>query len=361
MDTRVRQHAELLVNYSTAVDAEDNVLIQAPVAAEDLVVALYESLGEQGARPTVTWRNPRASRAYMRAVDPDDIRTKDHELGLMERTDVVILVKASRNSAETSDVPHEAGTAASRAKQPILEERLDTRWVITQHPTPADAQRAGMSTAAWTDYVYDAICRDWENEHDRQARVAERLDDGETLRLTAGAHTDLTASIAGMVSYNDDATENVPGGEVATSPVVDGVTGTVAVDFPVRRHGREMTGIHLEFEDGIVVDAGADRNEDVLDGLLETDGGARRVGEVGIGTNRGIDRISHDPLFDEKMAGTVHIALGRAMEECVPDGRTFNESAVHQDMLVDVRDDARLTIDGDVVLQNGMFWFEDGF
>lgn len=361
MDARVRRHAELLVNYCTAVDAEDDVLITAPVAAEDLVVALYEALGERGARPLVTWRNPRASRAYMRTVDPDDIRTKGHELGMMERTDVVILVTAGRNSAETSDVPREVGTAASRAKQPILEERLDTRWVITQHPTRADAQRAGMSTAAWTDYVYDAICRDWETERDRQARLATRLDSGETLRVTAGAQTDLTCSIAGMASYNDDATENLPGGEVATSPVVDTVTGTVAVDFPVRRHGREMAGIRLEFEDGTVVDASADRNGAVLDGLLGTDDGARRVGEVGIGTNRGIDRVSHDMLFDEKMAGTVHIALGRAMEGCVPEGRTFNESAVHQDLLVDVRDDARLTVDGEVVLRNGTFWFEDGF
>jgi aminopeptidase len=353
MDERIDEHARVLVEHCTDIEASDDVLVKAPTAAEDLVVALYRHLGRRGARPMVAWRNPRASREYLRAVDPDDLRTAEHERAAMAETDAVVLVKGARNTAETGDVSREVGAAASRANQPILEERLDTRWVITQHPTAAGAQAAGMSTAAWREYVYDAMLRDWTSQRDRQERIADRLREGEELRLTVGQRTDLSLSIDGMDAYNDDATENLPGGEVATVPVVDSATGRFAVDFPVRRGGREIEGAWLEFEAGEVIGYGARRNEAALESVLDTDGGARRLGEFGIGTNPGVDRISHDTLFDEKMGGTVHVALGQAMAECVPAERTTNESAVHVDLLADIREDASLTVDGESLRQDG--------
>jgi aminopeptidase len=250
------------------------------------------------------------------------------------------------------------GAAASQAKEPILKERLDTRWVITQHPTPADAQQAEMSTAGWREYVYDAMLRDWSGQRERQERVADVLEEGETVRIVAGDRTDLELSIEGMHAYNDDATENLPGGEVATSPVVDSATGRVTVDYPTRRRGQVIDGIWLEFDDGEVVDYGAERNEEVLATLLDTDEGARRLGELGIGMNRGIDEISHNILFDEKMGGTVHVALGHAMAECVPEDRAFNGSSLHMDLLLDTSEDARIAVDGDDIQRDGEFWFE---
>jgi aminopeptidase len=355
MDERVRRHAELVVEHSLDLGPEDDVLLRAPTAAEELVVALYEAIGERGARPMLCWRNPRASRAYLRAVDPDDLRTKDHELAAMEAADAVVLVKGARNAAETGDVDPEVGGAASRARGPVLEARLDGRWVITQHPTAADAQRADMSTAAWEEYVYDAVLRDWATARERQARPADRLAAAEQLRLVVGDRTDLGLSVAGMDAYNDDATENLPGGEVATVPVVGSAEGRFAVDFPVRRDGREIEGTWLRFADGEVVEFGAERNEATLAAALETDAGARRPGELGIGTNDGIDRISHNLLFDEKMGGTVHLALGQAMAECVPESREVNESALHLDLLADAREDARLEADGETVYRDGRF------
>jgi aminopeptidase len=358
MDERVRRHAELVVEHSLELAPDDDVLVRAPTAAEELVVALYEAIGRRGARPMLSWRNPRATRAYLRAVDPDHLRTKNHGLAAMEAADAVVLVKGARNAAETGDVAPEVGAAASRAREPVLAARLDTRWVITQHPTAADAQRAEMSTAAWRDHVYDAVLRDWAAVRERQARAADRLAAAEELRLVVGDRTDLRLSVAGMDAYNDDATENLPGGEVATVPGVGSAEGRFAVDFPVRRNGREVTGAWLEFADGAVVEFGADRNEATLAEAIGTDAGARRPGELGIGTNDGIDRVSHNLLFDEKMGGTVHLALGQAMAECVPEGREANESAIHLDLLADAREDACLEADGETVYRDGRFRLE---
>jgi len=361
MDDRIRRHAEILVDHCTDVADDDNVLVRAPTEAEDLVVALYEQLGKRGARPTTSWSNSRAKRAYARAMDTSDFRTKDHSLAAMEETDVVIMVMASANSAETSDVDPEKSSAAGRAKQPILEERLDKRWVITQHPTAADAQRAEMSTDAWTEFVYDAVNRDWEAQREHQAQMVEILDPASEVRIVSGEGTDLRMSVDGMRANNDYATRNLPGGEAFTSPVPDSVEGEVTFDLPVIRNGREIRDARLTFEGGEVVAHSAGRNEEVLTSVLDTDEGARRVGELGIGMNRGIDRFTYNTLFDEKMGDTVHVALGNALEDCVPDDREFNESATHVDMLVDMSEDSRIEVDGEVVQRDGTFRFEDGF
>ncbi|WP_135826561.1 aminopeptidase [Halorussus ruber] len=360
MDDRVRMHAELLVDHCTDVSADDNVLIRAPTQAEELVVALYEQLGERGARPTTSWLNSRASRAYNREMDSEDYRTKDHDLAAMKETDVVILVGGLRNAAEMSDVDPEKRAAAGRARQPILEERLDKRWVITKHPTAADAQKAEMSTEGWKEFVYGAMDRDWEAQRERQEQLVEILDPASEVRVVSG-ETDLRMSIDGMETLNDYGTGNMPGGEVATSPVVDSVEGTLFVDVPFRESGREVHDARLEFEEGEVVEFDAGRNEDVLERLLETDAGARRVGELGVGMNRGIDRLSHNMLFDEKMGDTVHVALGEAMDECVPDDREFNESSRHVDVLVDVSENSFIEVDGEVIQRDGVFRFEEGF
>lgn len=356
MDDRVRRHAAVLVDHCIEAEAGDQVLVRAPTPAEDLVVALYERLGEVGARAETVWTNRRADRAFLRAVDPDEVTTREPRLAATKAADAVILVKAGRNAAEGSDVDSETGRARGEAKQPVLEARLDTRWVLTLHPTPADAQRAEVSTAAWTDLLYDAVDRDWTAQRRRQGRIADRLADADRVRVTTG-ETDLRFSVAGMDTYLDDGTENMPGGEVATAPVVDTVEGTVAVDAPFTRGSQAIEGARLTFEDGEVVDHEADRNEAALGRLLDADDGARRVGEFGVGTNRGVDRFTGDVLLDEKVGGTVHVALGRAMEECVPDDREYNESRVHADVVIDTRE-GRVEVDGDPLLVDGEFTVE---
>ena len=361
MDPRVREHAAVIVEQCCDVSAEDNVYITAPTAAEDLVVALYEKLGERGARPALHWGSARAGRAYARAMDTDDYRTADHALAEMAETDIAIFIGGSENTAETSDVDPELSAAAAKAHEPILKERLEKQWVITQHPTPGNAQKAEMSTEAYEDFVYRAVNKDWEAQREHQEQLVEILDPAEEVHIVSGDTTDVTMSVEGMRAVNDTSSNNLPGGEVFTAPVPDSVEGEVLFDKPLIRNGREIQDVFLRFEDGEVIEHSAEKNEEVLASVLDTDDGARRLGELGIGMNRDIDRFTYNMLFDEKMGDTVHMALGDAIDECVPEDMEANESAQHVDMIVDMAEDSRIEVDGEVVQRNGTFVFEDGF
>lgn len=216
-----------------------------------------------------------------------------------------------------------------------------------------------MSTPAYEAFVWSAINQDWAAQRAFQAQLVDKLEPASEIHLTSGEDTDLTLSVDGMHAINGHGRGNLPDGEVFTAPVVDSVTGTVRFDFPVQHAGREIEDVTLTFEQGEVVDHHATTNEATLTDLLHTDAGARRLGEVGIGMNRNIDRFIHNILCDEKMAGTVHLALGRSSDRAAPAGG--NDSAVHVDMLIDMRHDALLTIDGEVVQRDGTFVFEDTF
>ncbi|MFC6724668.1 aminopeptidase [Halobium palmae] len=361
MDQRIHAHAEILVEQCTEVGPDDDVLIRAPPVAEDLVVALYRKLGEIGARPTLHWGSARADRAYARSMNPEDYRTAEHELAEMEATDVVILIGGSANLSETSDVDPAMNAARATAHDPILKERIGKRWVITQYPAPGSAQKAEMPTDAYADFVWNAVDKDWEAQREFQAEMADRLTDGEEVRIVSGDTTDLTMSVEGMLGCNDWGTRNMPAGEVFTAPVPDSVEGEVLFDKPLMRNGREITDVYLRFEGGEIVDFDAAAHVDVLEATLDTDAGARRLGELGIGMNRDIDRFTYNMLFDEKMGDTVHLATGDAIDECVSEGVDANESATHVDMIVDMSDDSRIEVDGEVVQRDGTFRFEDGF
>jgi aminopeptidase len=218
-----------------------------------------------------------------------------------------------------------------------------------------------MSTAAFEDFVYTAVNKDWDAQREFQAQMVAILDGADEVRIRSGAETDIEMSLDGMSTENDFGEKNLPGGEVFTAPVPESVEGTVLFDMPLMAQGREVTDVFLEFEDGTVVDASAGKNEAVLDAVLETDEGARRMGELGIGMNRDIDRFTYNMLFDEKMGDTVHMALGRAYEETVGEDREQNDSAIHMDMIVDMSEDSSIEVDGEVVQRNGTFVFEDGF
>jgi len=363
MDPRVDRHAELIVDRCTDVSEGDNVVLLSGPAAEDLNVALFEKIGERGGMPTKVVLGGREMRSFLRAMDLEAISAPDHMISLMEAADVLINVRASRNVSETSDVAPESMQAFARIMEPIQEhlEDEDTEAVITQHPAPGDAQKAEMSTDGYADFVYDAIDQDWDAQQAHQEQLVEILDPASEVRVVAGEETDVTMSIAGNPAVNSVADKNLPSGEVFTAPLPDSVEGTVRFDMPVVRHGREVEGAYLEFENGEVVAHEAETNEDVLTGILGTDDGARRLGELGIGMNRDIDRFTHNMLFDEKMGDTVHMALGRSIEESVGEDNPKNESAIHLDMIVDMSEDSFIEVDGEVVQRNGTFRFENGF
>lgn len=364
MDPRIREHADIVVNHSVELAAGDNVVIDAARDADDLLVALMERIGDIGANPVVVAQRSadRFRRAYLRNHEAD-FEFPDHEMNLFEGMDVYIAIRSGDNVTETADVASETNAAYNRIRRPLLEERLSKRWVVTQYPTAAYAQLAEMSTEAYENFVWDAVIRDWDEQRDHQSAMAERLDDAEEVRIVSGDTTDLTMSVAGNVARNDFAQRNLPGGEVFTAPVPESVEGEVHFDLPLYHQGREVTDVYLRFDGGEVVDHSAARNEEVLREVLETDAGARRLGELGIGMNRSIDQFTYNMLFDEKMGDTVHLALGRAYESNFPDGHkdTANDSAIHVDMITDMSESSRIEIDGEVIQRNGRFRWEPEF
>ncbi|GAA0649556.1 aminopeptidase [Salarchaeum japonicum] len=365
MDPRVRDHADVIVSHSTSIEPGDRVAVTAPPVAEDLAVAVYERLAEAGATPVMLYGGDTilgadsAARAYLR--EAEEFENPDHLQALFAETDATIRIRGHDNVAERADVGDEQNAAYQRAIQPARTELLSTKWCLTQYPTPADAQLAGMSTAEYEEFVWNAVNKDWDAQRRHQEQMVEILDPAEEVRIRSGDETDLTMSVAGMKTLNDHGEHNLPGGEVFTAPVPDSVEGTVRFDLPLYHQSQEIEDAYLEFEDGRVVQHDAAKNRDVLTGVLETDEGARYLGELGIGMNRDIDRFTYNMLFDEKMGDTVHLAVGMAYDACVPDDREPNESATHVDMIVDMSEDSVIEVDGEVVQRDGTFRFEDGF
>jgi aminopeptidase len=367
MDERIREHAEVLVDWSARVDPGDDVVLAVDEGAHDLAVAVAERLGDREANMLATYSSSEVTRAYLRAHEGEYETDPAYEHTLYEQADVVLALKGTNNTAGAADVPAERRQAYSRARQGIREARLDTDWVSTQHPTRAMAQQAGMSYEAYREFVYDATLRDWESLADEMARLKDVLDEGSDVRIVRDGPdtaTDLSMSIEGRTAVNSAASvaydsHNLPSGEVFTAP--HGTEGEVTFDVPMTVNGSQVQDVRLVFEDGVVTDYEAARGESVIGEVLDTDDGAKRLGELGVGMNRGIDRITDNILFDEKMGGTVHLALGRAYDACLPEGEAGNDSAVHVDLITDLREHGSLLVDEEPVLVNGSFRWEDGF
>ena len=367
MDDRVREHAEVLVDWSARVDPGDDVVVGVAEGAHELAVAVAEKLGTVSADVVMTYDSAEASRAYLRGHD-GDFGTGDHELALYERADVVLRLGGGRNTTALADVEADTRQGYSRARTDLREARMATDWVSTVHPTRSLAQQAGMALAEYREFVYDAVLRDWEALAGKMARMKTILDEGSEVRLVTERDgrpdTDVAMSIDGRAAVNSAASvaydsHNLPSGEVFTAPY--DAEGEVFFDVPMIINSTRVRGVHLRFAGGEVVDYDAERGEDEIASVLDTDAGARRLGELGIGMNRGIDRVTDNILFDEKMGDTVHMALGRAYDANLPDGESGNDSAVHVDMITDVSADSRLEVDGETVQRDGRFRFEERF
>ncbi|MGQ3329906.1 MULTISPECIES: aminopeptidase [Halorubrum] len=379
MDERVREHAELLVDWSARIEAGDDVVVSVAEDAHDLGVAVVEALGERGANATTLYGSAEVSRAYLKGAEAgadgdggDGVPAFDDdpavERALFEAADAYLRIGGGRNTTATADVSSATRQAYATARRDAREARMDTDWVSTVHPTRSLAQQAGMAYEEYREFVYDAVLRDWEALADEMAAMKDALDAGEEVRIVTerdGApDTDVSMSIAGRTAVNSAASvaydsHNLPSGEVFTAPV--DTEGEAFFDVPMTIDATRVRDVHLVFEDGEVVDFSAGAGEDALASVLDTDAGARRLGELGIGMNRGIDRFTDSILFDEKMGDTVHLAVGRAYDACLPEGDSGNDSAVHVDMISDVSERSRLEIDGEVVQRNGTFRWEEGF
>jgi aminopeptidase len=341
--SEISRYAELLVDYSIGVQPGWQVLVATTTEAEPLARELSRLLGERGA-----YALPRISFGARWPVDADWLCAAPSELGvapaeqaLYDAVDAVIVVTAPRLGGPAP------APAAMRRVVTALRARGragEIPHVRCDFPCAFFAQAAGLSLEEYESLFCAACLRDWAAEGRKMEPVRDALDAAGELRIEAPG-TDLRLSLEGRRSEIDDGHANVPGGEVFCCPVEESVEGEVALESPAG----DVTGIRLRFEGGVVVDATAKTGESQLLEALDTDAGARRLGELGFGCNDGIPRITRNVLFDEKIAGTIHLALGSGF----PSLGGQNVSDLHWDLLRDLREGGRVTIDGRLAYENG--------
>jgi aminopeptidase len=352
-DPRIEQLARLLVEKCVDVQPGWQVLVYGPSAGWPLIEEVARQIGRRGAYALLR-SGYGAPRAWLKAAPLELVRAPSPiELSALEQADALIAIEAPENTRDVSSISPERLAAAQAAYRPALERifRHELPWTGCQFPTPALAQDAGMSTDEFADFLYGACLLDWDAERERMQRYADRFDACREVRIV-GEGTDLRLSLAGRSMKVDAGGANVPGGEFFGCPVEDSAEGEIAfTEFPALYEGRELAGIRLRFEGGRVVDASAASNEEFLLEKLEQDDGARRIGELGIGCNPGITRYMKNTLFDEKIDGTIHVALGNGM----PDLGGENVSTIHWDIVKDLRGGGRIELDGEVVQHDGVW------
>jgi aminopeptidase len=346
------------------VKAGEVVSIDGDRAAEPLLLAVYEEVLKAGAHPILTAALDGQAAAFYRHAGDDQLDwVSPVSEWLLDNADVRIAVGASNNTRELSAVPPEHQTRRQRATGELMSRAMERsargefRWVYTLYPTNAYAAEAEMSLADYEDFYFGACLADdeepltaWERAADETKRLSEWIQDHEEVRVVAPG-TDIKLGIAGRTFIPCYGEHNMPDGEFFTGPIEDSVEGEVSFHLPANIGGREVAGVWLRFEGGKVVDARAERGEEFLVELLDTDAGARRLGELGIGTNYAIDRGTRSVLLDEKIGGTVHMALGKSY----PESGGVNESAVHEDLVCDLRLGGRLIVDNEDFQVDGKF------
>jgi aminopeptidase len=276
---------------------------------------------------------------------------------------VRINVRGEANTKSLSNIDPSKMVLCSQAQSELMKTFMQRsasgalRWVSTLFPTNAYAQDAEMSLSEYEDFVYGACMPDlddpvgyWKEFSAWQQKIVDWLEGKDHVRI-AGPNAELKLSIAGRTFINSDGKNNMPSGEIFTGPVEDSVEGHVTFSYPAIHQGREVTGVQLWFEAGTVVKASAEKNEEFLLKTLDTDAGSRYVGEFAIGTNEGIRRFTGQILFDEKINGSFHMAMGAGY----PETGSKNESAIHWDMICDMREGGRIWVDEILLYENGKF------
>jgi aminopeptidase len=363
-DPRVTNLAKILVGYSTQVKEGEVVAIDGETAAAPLLLAVYEEVLQAGAHAVMNVALDGQIAAYFKhAADPQLEWISPFAEWMVDNVDVRIAIGASTNTRELSGVPPEKQTKRQAATGELMTRAMkraaegDFRWVYTLFPTSAYASEAEMSLADYEDFYYGACLADdgdplsaWKRASEETVRLANWIEGHEEVRVTAPG-TDITLGVAGRSFIPCVGDHNMPDGEFFTGPVEDSVEGEVSFHLPAVIGGREVAGVHLKFESGRVVDASAERGEEYLIKLLDTDEGARTLGELGIGTNYSIDRGTREVLLDEKLGGTVHMAVGASY----PESGGTNDSAVHTDLVCDLRLGGKLEVDGVVMQEDGKF------
>ena len=363
MDPRVEKLSDVIVNYSVAVKKDDLVIIQGPPVAEPLIVALYKSVLVAGGHPHVRMAPATLKELMLKNASDDQLKyVSPLSKNEVEKADVFISLWAESNTKSLSGCDSEKQGILAASQKPIFNKFFERtasgelRWSGTLYPTEASAQDAGMSLMDYEAFVYDAgmlyesdPVKHWQKVSDKQQKLIDLIADKKTVHVTAENGTDLKMVVEGRKWINCCGKENFPDGEIFTSPVEDSLEGKIVFSFPACHMGHECRGVVLEFEKGRVVKASAESGEDFLMSMLALDDGARIAGEFAIGTNYGIQQFTKNTLFDEKIGGTVHLAVGAGF----PEAGGKNQSGLHWDMVCDLRSGGKVEMDGETIFENG--------
>src|SRR3954449_4233644 len=355
-DQRAAALAQILVRYSTKVKKGETCVVQSSTTAEPLAQAVYEEILRVGGFPVVQLSPEGAAAAFYDLASDEQLEwVAPTSAWAVEEADVRIAILGDANTRDLSQVDPKKQAMTQKARKHLMETSMKRsadgsyRWALTLFPTHAYASEAGMSLAAYEDFYYDAcLATDpepltaWQRQSDLVTRLVDWMGGKEEVHVQAPG-TDIKFGVAGRTWIPCVGDRNMPDGEFFTGPIEDSVHGEVSFHLPAVIAGREVSGVRLVFDSGKVVDASAERGEEFLIKLLDTDDGARRLGELGIGTNYGIDRGTREILLDEKIGGTVHMAVGRSY----PESGGQNESAVHTDLVCDLRKGGRIEVDGE--------------
>jgi aminopeptidase len=363
-DQRAEALAKILVQYSTKVEEDDVCVIQGATSAEALVLAVYEEVLRAGGLPIVQMAPEEGMASYYRLASDKQLEwLAPPSVWIAENADVRIAILSEDNTRALSNVDPAKQARAQQARKPLMDVTMKRsaegsyRWVLTAFPTHGMAGEAAMSLSEYEDFYYEAcLATDgdpvtaWARTSDETERLAEWIQGKEEVHITAPG-TDIKLNVAGRTWIPCTGRHNMPDGEFFTGPVEDSVAGEVSFSFPAVYGGREVSGVRFRFEGGKVVDASAQQGEAYLLEMLDTDEGARRLGELGIGTNYGIATGTREILLDEKIGGTIHMAIGQSY----PESGGVNDSAVHWDMVCDLRQGGRITVDGGDFQVDGRF------
>lgn len=362
-DPRVEKLAQVLVHYSLELQPGEELAIKTNPYADELNLAVLKEALQAGAHVFFLNRQPGAYELYYRhASDAQLDYVSPPEIYIHENYRAILHIEAEYNTREFSGIDPGRIARARKAGSGIFNTMIrrignrELKWCLTVFPTQANAQEADMSLAEYQDFVFTAGMLDlpdpveaWKEEDARQQRLIAWLNGKENI-VMQGKNVDLQFSIKERKFAGASGKENFPDGEIYTSPVDESAKGWVRFGYPALYLGREVIDVELWFENGKVIKEKASKGQDFLSGILDTDPGARCLGEFGIGTNYAIPRFTKNMLFDEKLGGTIHLAVGAAMPEL--GGK--NESGIHWDLLCDMAD-SEMTADGEVFYRNGKF------
>ncbi len=365
-DIRDQKLAQILVDHSVQIKPGERAAIWATTAAEPLVRELYALILQRGGFPHLLLDLPEQERLIL------ELGQEEHVLALpffrqqaVDEFEAYIKINSVTDPRALNETDPARQARRERALVPLLRSQLERgatgalKWVATLYPTEGYAREAGMSLAEFRDFVFQACHADeatpdpvayWKQVESGQQRIADLIQGHDRVELR-GPNVDLQLSVKDRLFKNSGGVCNMPDGEIYTGPVEDSANGWVRFTYPAIRQGRIVEGVELTFEQGRVVSATAQKNQAYLSQLLDLDPGARYLGEFAIGLNHQIQRFTGNILFDEKIGGTFHLALGAGY----PETGSVNKSAIHWDMICDMREDSEILVDGEVYFRNGSF------